>query len=154
MEGKLVRTLFILWPERMKFFYLAGKSLSYIGLNRQKAGKAFFVSGIGMLLIFIIACGIQLLYLNLAGVKATLALTAADLYSGTTGNSVFFILLLLVGNVINSFMEEKLFRGIMLRHYLSRFSFLKANILQAALFAAWHLVQPIKHYQTEHRSYG
>jgi hypothetical protein len=75
MEGKLVRTLFILWPERMKFLYLAEKSLSYIGLNRQKAGKAFFVSGIGMLLIFIIACGIQLLYLNLAGVKATLALT-------------------------------------------------------------------------------
>ena len=101
------------------FLYLAGKSLAYIGLNRQKAGKAFFIGGIGMLLIFIVACGIQLAYLNLAGVKATLALTAADLYSGTTGSSVFFILLLLVGNVINSFMEEGLFRGLMIRHFLS-----------------------------------
>jgi len=130
------------------FLYLAGKSLSYIGLNKQKAGKAFFIGGVGMLLIFIVACGVQLGYLNLAGEKATLALTAADLYSGTSGSSVFFILLLLVGNVINSFMEEGLFRGLMLRHFLSRFSFLKANFLQAALFAAWHLVQPIKHYQT------
>lgn len=130
------------------FLYLAGKSLAYIGLNKQKAGKAFFIGGVGMLLIFIVACGVQLGYLNLAGEKATLALTAADLYSGTSGSSVFFILLLLVGNVINSFMEEGLFRGLMLRHFLSRFSFLKANFLQAALFAAWHLVQPIKHYQT------
>jgi len=130
------------------FLYLAGKSLSYIGLNKQKVARAFFIGGVGMLLIFIVACGIQLAYLNLAGQKAALVLTAADLYSGTSGSSVFFILLLLVGNVINSFMEEGLFRGLMLRHFLSRFSFLKANLLQATFFATWHFVQPIKHYQT------
>ncbi len=130
------------------YLYLAGKSLSYIGVNKHKAGQAFFIGGVGMLLIFFAACGIQLAYLNIAGQKATIALTAADLYSGTTGSSVFFILLLLVGNVINSFMEEGLFRGLMLRHFLIKFSFLKANLLQATFFAAWHLVQPIKHYQT------
>ena len=130
------------------YLYLAGKSLSYIGLNKHKAGQAFFIGGVGMLLIFVAACGIQLAYLNIAGQRATIALTAADLYSGTTGSSVFFILLLLVGNIVNSFMEEGLFRGLMLRHFLVKFSFLKANFLQAAFFAAWHLVQPIKHYQT------
>jgi membrane protease YdiL (CAAX protease family) len=130
------------------YLYIAGKSLAYIGLNKHKAGQAFFIGGVGMLLIFVAACGIQLAYLNIIGQRATLALTAADLYSGTTGSSIFFIMLLLVGNVINSFMEEGLFRGLMLRHFLVRFSFLKANLLQAAFFAAWHLVQPIKHYQT------
>jgi membrane protease YdiL (CAAX protease family) len=130
------------------YLYLAGKSLAYIGLNKHKSGQAFFIGGVGMFLIFIAACGIQLAFLNIIGQRATLALTAADLYSGTTGSSVFFILLLLVGNVINSFMEEGLFRGLMLRHFLLKLSFLKANFLQAAFFATWHLVQPIKHYQT------
>jgi len=130
------------------YIYLAGKSISYIGLHRKKASQAFFIGGVGMIAIFVAACGIQLAYLNLVSKQATLALSAADLYSGTSGSSVFFVLLLLVGNFINSFMEEGLFRGLMLRHFRIRFSFLKANLLQATFFAAWHLVQPIKHYQT------
>jgi len=130
------------------YLYLAGKTISYIGLHRQKASQAFFIGGVGMITIFIAACGIQLAYLNIIGQKAVLALSAADIYSGTTGSSVWFILLLLVGNFINSFMEEGLFRGIMLRNFRIRYSFLKANLLQATFFAVWHLVQPIKHYQT------
>lgn len=130
------------------YLYLAGKNISYIGLHRQKAAQAFFIGGVGMIAIFIAACGIQLTYLNIIGQKAVLTLSAADLYSGTTGSSIWFILLLLVGNFINSFMEEGLFRGLMLRHFRVRYSFLKANLLQASFFAAWHLVQPIKHYQT------
>jgi len=130
------------------YLYLAGKTISYIGLHRQKASQAFFIGGGGMITIFIAACGIQLAYLNIIGQKAVLALSAADIYSGTTGSSVWFILLLLVGNFINSFMEEGLFRGIMLRHFRIRYSFLKANLLQATFFAVWHLVQPIKHYHT------
>ncbi|TET09111.1 MAG: CPBP family intramembrane metalloprotease [Candidatus Atribacteria bacterium] len=130
------------------YLYLAGKTISYIGLHRQKASQAFFIGGVGMIAIFVASCGIQLAYLNLISQKATLALSAADLYSGTTGSSVWFVLLLLIGNFINSFMEEGLFRGLMLRHFKIRYSFLKANLLQATFFAAWHLVQPIKHYQS------
>jgi membrane protease YdiL (CAAX protease family) len=51
-----------------------------------------------------------------------------------------------VGNVVNAFMEEGLFRGLMLPHFLQRMRFRTANVLQAALFAAWHLVWPLKAY--------
>jgi membrane protease YdiL (CAAX protease family) len=64
-----------------------------------------------------------------------------------TGGSAFAAFLI-AGNVINSFMEEALFRGIMLPHFLQRMRFRTANVLQAALFAAWHLVWPLKAYMS------
>jgi len=53
-----------------------------------------------------------------------------------------------LGNVVNAFMEEGLFRGLMLPHFLQRMRFWTANLLQAALFAVWHLVWPLKAYLT------
>lgn len=66
---------------------------------------------------------------------------ATGVYSG-----VSLAVILLVGNVINSFMEEGLFRGITLRHFRISLSFWQANVLQAILFGAWHVVWPIRSY--------
>jgi membrane protease YdiL (CAAX protease family) len=76
-----------------------------------------------------------------------LVLRAVDPKTGMTGGAAFAALLI-AGNVINSFMEEGLFRGIMLCHFLQRMRFRTANLLQASLFAAWHMVWPIKAYLT------
>lgn len=46
--------------------------------------------------------------------------------------------------VVNSFMEEGLFRGIMLTHFRVRLSPWRANVLQAVLFGLWHLAWPIR----------
>jgi membrane protease YdiL (CAAX protease family) len=52
------------------------------------------------------------------------------------------------GNFINSFMEEGLFRGVMLNLNRISLSFGKSNWLQAILFGVWHLVWVVKWYQT------
>ena len=56
---------------------------------------------------------------------------------------LFFTLLYLVGQLFNAFMEESIFRGVILPHLMLRFSFWKANALQALLFGLAHLVFPL-----------
>jgi membrane protease YdiL (CAAX protease family) len=48
-------------------------------------------------------------------------------------------------NLINSAMEEGLFRGTMLRHFLVRYSGWGAIFFQAVLFSLWHLSWPLRH---------
>jgi membrane protease YdiL (CAAX protease family) len=91
---------------------------------------------------FAIATVVQMLTL---APNELLTLRAVDPKTGMTGGAAFAAFLI-AGNVINSFMEEGLFRGIMLPHFLQRMRFRTANLLQATLFAAWHLVWPIKAY--------
>lgn len=45
---------------------------------------------------------------------------------------------------MNSTMEEGLFRGVMLPGFARKVGYLRANLLQAALFALWHVVWPVK----------
>jgi membrane protease YdiL (CAAX protease family) len=73
--------------------------------------------------------------------------SAIDPKAGVTGG-LLFALWLVIGNFINSFMEEGLFRGVMLNLNRMRLSFGKSNWLQASLFGAWHLVWVVKWYQT------
>ena len=42
-------------------------------------------------------------------------------------------------------MEEGLFRGVMMKHFMLCFSAWGAIVLQAFFFAIWHLVWPLKH---------
>ena len=51
---------------------------------------------------------------------------------------------LVFGNVVNAFLEEGLFRGVLLRQFQRRYRFWAANTLQAGLFGVWHAVWPLK----------
>ena len=62
-----------------------------------------------------------------------------------TGNWLF-ALTLIAGNVVNSFMEEGLFRGVVISHLGSRMSLIKANLIQASIFGVWHIVWPLRDY--------
>jgi uncharacterized protein len=55
---------------------------------------------------------------------------------------LFFTGFYLLGQVFNAFMEESIFRGVILPHLMMRVSFWKANGLQAFLFGLAHLVFP------------
>jgi membrane protease YdiL (CAAX protease family) len=81
------------------------------------------------------------------GQEPRLLFSAIDPKAGVTGG-LLFASWLVVGNFINSFMEEGLFRGVMLNLNRIRFSISKSNWLQAALFGIWHLVWVVKWYQT------
>jgi membrane protease YdiL (CAAX protease family) len=74
------------------------------------------------------------------------ALEAIDPKAGVRGG-LLFVLWMILGNVINSFMEEGLFRGVMIRLFRVKLSSGWANALQAFLFALWHLPWVLKWYQ-------
>jgi membrane protease YdiL (CAAX protease family) len=56
---------------------------------------------------------------------------------------LFFTSFYLFGQIVNAFMEESIFRGVMLPQLMRRVSFGKANALQAFLFGLAHLVWPL-----------
>lgn len=124
------------------YTWWVGQNLSAIGLHSRRLGSVLGL-GAGLTAVaFITATIVQMLAL---APSQSLTLQAVDPKTGMTGGAAFAVFLI-VGNVINSFMEEGLFRGLMLPHFLQRMRFRSANLLQAALFAAWHLVWPIKAY--------
>ena len=55
-----------------------------------------------------------------------------------------FILLCIVGNIINVIMEEGVFRGLFVRLMEEKYSFAKACVLSSFLFGVWHIIQPIR----------
>lgn len=126
----------------MAYVWWAGRRAADIGLHTRRLGSALTLGAGLTLAAFAVAVVAQGLTLEPG---AALAVHAVDPKTGLAGGAAFAGLLIL-GNVVNSFMEEGLFRGIMLTHYLRHWRFATANLLQAALFAAWHLVWPLKAY--------
>lgn len=124
------------------YTWLVGKSLSSIGLHSRNLKEALAIGAGLTVAAFAVAVFVQTLTLSS---DQSLAMRAVDPKTGMTGGLAFAVFLI-VGNVINSLMEEGLFRGVMLSHFLRRLRIRNANLLQASLFAAWHLVWPIKAY--------
>jgi len=129
------------------YLLAVGKSVTAIGLHSRSVGKALIIGATGVALVLVVSYGLQFSVLIGADKQPALVLTAIDPKTGMMG-SLAFAFLLIVGNFVNSFMEEGLFRGVMLRHFRASLSFWRANFLQAALFALWHLVWPAKDFIT------
>ena len=129
------------------YLWLVGKSVTAIGLHGKYVTKSLIIGSTGIILILLFSYGLQFGVLVGAGKEPSLVFTAIDPTAGVTGG-VAFAMFLLVGNFINSFMEEGLFRGVMLRHFRVSLSFWRANFLQAAFFGIWHLNWPIKQFLT------
>lgn len=67
-----------------------------------------------------------------------------SLSNGTVKQTgIVFVLLCVVMNIINVWMEEGVFRGLF-THTLSGESFWKSTLIIAALFGVWHWVMPIR----------
>jgi membrane protease YdiL (CAAX protease family) len=114
-------------------------------VHRRRAGQAALVGGAGVVLILIVSFALQLIVSSATGERAALVVAAVDYTTGLARPGVGFALWLLVGNLINSSMEEGLFRGIMLPHFRRRLSPWQANLLQGVIFGLWHLAWPIRH---------
>jgi membrane protease YdiL (CAAX protease family) len=145
--GEIILTKSLGFILILAYLWLVGKSVTAIGLHSKSVGKALVIGAIGMLLILLIGYGLQFGILVGADKEPSLVFTAIDPKAGVTGG-LAFALFLFVGNIINSFMEEGLFRGVMLRHFRGSLSFWRANFLQATFFAIWHLNWPIKQFMT------
>jgi membrane protease YdiL (CAAX protease family) len=129
------------------FLYAIGKQLESIGFHHRRVGEGLLIGTVITVLPFIIAYSVEWILLQQMGQEPRLLFSAIDPKAGVTGG-LLFALWLVIGNFINSFMEEGLFRGVMLNLNRLRLSFAKSIWLQAALFGAWHLVWVVKWYQT------
>jgi membrane protease YdiL (CAAX protease family) len=126
----------------LTYLWAAGRSVRAIGLHGRSIGKVLFIAALGLSAVLAAAFGAQLIASRMAGTRPRLMLAAIDPQTGLTGG-FSFALVLIAGNLVNSFAEEGLFRGIMLTHFRLRLGPWGANILQAVLFGLWHLAWPV-----------
>ena len=124
-------------------------SLRSIGLHAKDWKVSVILGLLIMTAGLIMGYGTEWLYLYWSKTEPRILFAAQgntlipeDFATGGLG----FALVLLTGNIINSFMEEGLFRGLLITHLGSRMSLIKANLAQAALFGLWHIVWPIRDY--------
>jgi membrane protease YdiL (CAAX protease family) len=129
----------------LAYLWAVGQSVAAIGLHGRRVGEAMLIGSVGTVLIYVLGFGLQWLVSRAAGKQPALVVAATDPKTGLAKPGVTFALWLLLGNVVNSSMEEGLFRGVMLSHFRVRLSPWQANVLQAVLFGLWHLAWPIRH---------
>jgi len=129
------------------FVWSIGKKLSSIGFHARRLGESLLIGALITVLPLIIAYIVDWIMMQQMGQEPRFLFAAIDPKAGVTGGWLFAVWLI-AGNFVNSFMEEGLFRGVMLNLYCMKLSFGKSNWLQALLFGAWHLIWVIKWYQT------
>lgn len=127
------------------FVWVCGKKLQDIGLHSRRLGPSLLIGVV--ITVIALAAGYVVEFASQLQSQPVVHFEAIDPKAGVTGG-LLFVLWMIFGNVINSFMEEGLFRGVMIRLFRIKLSFWKTNALQAFLFAIWHLPWVIKWYQT------
>lgn len=145
--GELIFTKALGFVMLIIYVSMCGRTLKDIGFHRRGVGRAVLISGVTIILLFAASFGIPLLVMTAGGADVRLLLTAVDPKTGMSGG-LLFGLWLFFGNLVNSAMEEGLFRGAMMRHFRIKHSIVVVLFMQTLLFAAWHLDGPAKHLLT------
>lgn len=117
---------------------------SDIGFVRWGIGKSI-LSGFALgFITFGISYSLEILFLKMQGLDASLQFFVTNF--ALTGASTILtaslpaILICIMGNIINVWAEEGLFRGLFLKLGKSKYTFQTANAIQAFLFGTWHIV--------------
>lgn len=126
------------------FVWAAGRSLCDIGLHSRRLGQSLLL-GFGITATALVVGYGAEFALQLQS-EPVFQFAAIDPKAGVTGGFLF-VLWMILTNAINSFMEEGLFRGVMIRLFRVKLSFWWANLMQAFLFGLWHLPWVLKWYQ-------
>lgn len=145
LVGELILTKALGFVLVAAYLWACGRKLRDIGFHRRGLGQSLLIGGVCIAVLYALSYAVQLVALLSSGEDAGLALSAIDPKTGMAGGWLFAIWLFLT-NLVNSAMEEGLFRGAMLRHFRIRYSVWGALLLQMFLFALWHLNWPVAHY--------
>jgi len=124
------------------YLWVLQKPISSIGLQAQNFNKAFLIGGVSLVSWYAILYGIQFYLLSAAGETPRLVFAAINEKTAALAG-LSFTLVVLCGQVLNAFMEESIFRGLMLPNLMRQFRFWQANLLQAFLFGLAHLIFPL-----------
>lgn len=118
------------------------KPISSIGLHARNFNSALLIGMLSLVLLYVVLYGVQFYRLSIAGQSPRLIFAVIVQDSGAL-SGIFFTLFFLCGQFCNAFMEEAIFRGVMLPYFMRRLRFWQANALQAFLFGLAHLVFPL-----------
>lgn len=125
------------------FLKIIGKSLKDIGYSGKNLSSVFIIGGFATLLLLILSYIFEvILFLSYS---PQVVFAAIDPKAGVTGGLSFGILLI-IGNIINCFMEESLFRGTLIQMFREKYQVRTTIVLQALLFGIWHAPWAIKWY--------
>lgn len=98
---------------------------------------------------FAVSYAAELAILSLQGSPGHLALYISGFsLTGSQSENIGFLPLILciLFNMINVWMEEGVFRGLFIKLLTDTETFPKANIFAALLFGIWHIVMPVRSY--------
>ena len=127
------------------FVRATGRRLRDIGLHSRRLGQSVLIGTLITVAALVLGYGVE--FAVQMQRQPVVHFAAIDPKAGVTGG-LLFVVWMIVSNFINSFMEEGLFRGVMIRLFRVKLSFWRANVLQAFLFGIWHLPWVLKWYQT------
>lgn len=125
------------------FVKIIGSKMSDIGFKLNNKWSVVTIGGV--MTIGLMALGYAVEFLIFASESPQLLIAGIDPKAGVTGG-IGFALFLLLGNVINCFMEEGLFRGILIPMLNRKYSVRATIILQGILFGVWHIPWAFKWY--------
>jgi len=124
-------------------------SLGGLGLHANHWIAAAGLGALIMSLALALGYAAEWLFLSATGAQPVFYLAAEGnclLPDQAAAGGVSFALILITGNVFNAFMEEGLFRGLLISHLGVQMRLAKANLIQAVLCGAWHIVWPLRDY--------
>lgn len=131
----------------LAYLRVLNRRAAEIGFHRRHLASSATIAVTVTALTLALGYGAEWIYLTLGTWQPTLVFGGheqplASPFASLGG--MWFGLWLVLGNVVNSSMEEGLFRGVMLTHFRTQLSPWQANLLQAVLFGLWHFVWPLK----------
>jgi uncharacterized protein len=124
------------------YLWALRKPLAALGLNSKNFGYAFVIGGFSLVVLYMVLYAVQFYLLATTGESPRLMFGTIDAETGIS-SSLFATWFFVFGQIMNSFTEEGIFRGVMLPQFMRRMSFWRANALQASLFGLAHLVFPL-----------
>lgn len=128
-----------------------------IGFNSKRFGKGILI-GLGLgVPVYAIAYAAEYIVGFVVGESPSLQFFTTSY--NVTGNTemqsgVLFIIICIIGNIINVIMEDGVFRGLFLRVMEDKLSFTKSMLFSSALFGIWHGIMPLRNYLSGEQSGG
>lgn len=122
--------------------------LEDIGIKKQGVFKYTIYGLLFGLSMFTIGYFVEVLILKMQGnfqaIKFYVSAYAVD-ENIVTKTGFIFILICILGNVINVMMEEGLFRGLFPK-LMEQTSYIKVSLFCSILFGFWHIIGPIRNF--------
>ena len=120
-----------------------------IGFSKEKCLRNLLMGLAFGLGVFVIAYGVEVLIAVSQGkfdsLQVYVTAYAIDQNIGHQTEALYFVICI-IGNIVNVFMEEGIFRGLFGRILEQKYKFLTSAVISSVLFGFWHVIGPIRNF--------